>query len=159
MTDKHEEENESTEDVSDGQDSDESEQEEFTSVRDIYEDVVDNADDDSSDVTGTGFFNPMEMLATGDTTGGTRSEGVDIAVRLVEAGGALNDFVDYLDKNDIDVAELDQREMMNLEYEQMAVVFGFIAMNDGMQSLREHFEDDDDDDNPFKVSGGDDPIY
>lgn len=86
------------------------------------------------------------------------SEEVKLAKRMMMAGNAIEDFVDYIEENDIDFANIDQREVLEMDHEERIVLHGFMATSGGFQRLGEAL-DDDDDDNPFKVSDGDDPIY
>lgn len=118
-------------------------------------------EDIRSEATGSpmaGMFGSMfdSFMFNGDVSDEPSQE-LKIAIRMMKAGSALNEFMEYVEAEDMDLEGLDEHDMQSLDYEQRLIVFGFMSMAEGLEKLGEHFEDDDD--NPFKVSDGDDPIY
>lgn len=106
-----------------------------------------------------GLFGPMmDTFMFNDDVDDAPSQEVKIAVRMMKAGNALVEFMEYVEDNDIDLVDLDERGISHLSYEEKVVIYGFMSIGDGLERLSEHY-DDDDEDNPFKVSDGDDPIY
>lgn len=77
----------------------------------------------------------------------------------MQAGQYLNEFVEYIEENDIDLSELESpQDIMQYDFENRAVVLSFLALSDSLIELGKQF-DDESDENPFKVSDGDDPVY
>lgn len=142
----------------------------MTDSNDNTDDVNDETDDSTVghdyefDGAGTNLFGSLGstfgmMGSTFDTAVDDEpSEEIEIAVRLVKSTAALHQFLDYVDEHDIDPTEITMRDMEKLDYEQQLLVMSFSMMANGMVRFGEMF-DDGDDDNPFKVSGGDDPVY
>jgi len=119
-------------------------------------------EDIRSEATGSpmaGMFGSMfdGFMFDGDVSDEPSQE-LKIAIRMMKAGSALNEFMEYVEEEDMDLEGLDEHDMQSLDYEQRLIVYGFMSMAEGLEKLGDHFEDEDDD-NPFKVSDGDDPIY
>jgi hypothetical protein len=131
--------------------------------------MTDENDDDDFDIedirdqatqTG-GIFGSMLGSAMGMQFSAVDTEPspeVKLASRMMMAGNAIEEFVEYVEENDMDLDELDEQMMVEMDSDDRTVLYGFMSMNNGLVRLGELFEDDDDD-NPFKVSDGDDPIY
>jgi hypothetical protein len=131
--------------------------------------MTDENDDDDFDIedirdqatqTG-GIFGSMLGSAMGMQFSAVDTEPspeVKLAPRMMMAGNAIEEFVEYVEENDMDLDELDEQMMVEMDSDDRTVLYGFMSMNNGLVRLGELFEDDDDD-NPFKVSDGDDPIY
>lgn len=87
------------------------------------------------------------------------SDQIQLSIRLLKAGSAMRDFAEFVEDNEIDMSTLDQRTIQELDEEDQQVMYAFISMSSGLQSMADTFDSDDGDDNPFKVSDGDDPVY
>jgi hypothetical protein len=130
-------------------------------MSDENDDEIDLEDirDQATSTSMAGMFSPMfdNLMFSGDVSH-EQSQELKIAIRMMKAGSALNEFMDYVEEHDIELTDIGEEDMQELTYEQRMIVFGFISMAEGLEKLGHHVEDDDDD-NPFKVSDGDDPIY
>lgn len=120
-------------------------------------DILSGVENENTAAMG-GMFGPMLDTMFSTDTEEEPSEEVKIAIRMIKAGDALKQFVEYVKEEDLDIAELDPQQMRNMDYEHKLVILGFMSMNPGLEALADHFEQDDGD-NPFKVSDGDDPVY
>lgn len=87
------------------------------------------------------------------------SDQIQLSIRMLKAGSVMRDFAEFVDEHDIDMSTLDQHDIQEMDEENQQVMYAFISMSSGLQSMADTFDSDDDDDNPFKVSDGDDPVY
>jgi 2-hydroxy-3-keto-5-methylthiopentenyl-1-phosphate phosphatase len=98
----------------------------------------------------SGSTNPFGLF--GSITGNTSpdySEEVELAMKLIQAGEAFDEFVDYAKEHDIDLDGFDRRSMIELDMEQKIVMYGFLATASGLGRMDEI--DSSSDDNPFRV--------
>mgnify|MGYP000016932553 CR=1 FL=1 len=86
------------------------------------------------------------------------SEEVKIAIRLMKAGNALDEFIEYIEEENIDLTDREAFANEDFDADQMMVLYGYFAFNQKVSELAEIL-DDDSDESPFKVSDGDDPVY
>jgi len=104
----------------------------------------------------TSMFGDMFDTGFDATVDGDYSEETTLAIKMFKASETLDEFLDYIEDNDIDIEDFQSpRYIESAETDELTVLFGMMRFATSLERLNDHVTDDDnpfrmDDDNPFR---------